>query len=71
MPEALEKWPVEMMTRMLPRHVQIIGEINRRWVQQLIKMYGDGPMIHKLSIFEEGEEKSIRMGNLAIMAPAR
>jgi len=71
MPEALEKWPVEMMTRMLPRHVQIIGEINHRWVQQLIKMYGDGPMIHKLSIFEEGEEKSIRMGNLAIMGSSK
>jgi starch phosphorylase len=67
MPEALEKWPVEMMERMLPRHVQIIGEINLRWVQQLIKMYGDGPIIQKLSIFEEGDEKKIRMGNLAIM----
>jgi len=67
MPEALEKWPVEMMERMLPRHVQIIGEINLRWVNQLIKMYGDGPVIQKLSIFEEGEVKKIRMGNLAIM----
>merc|ERR550532_1450570 len=67
MPEALEKWPVEMMTRMLPRHVQIIGEINRRWIDELIKRYGDGDMISKLSIFEEGEVKKIRMGNLAIM----
>merc|ERR1719277_1844381 len=35
MPEALEKWPVEMMMKMLPRHVSIIGEINRRWLDQL------------------------------------
>eukprot|EP00931_Biecheleriopsis_adriatica_P084321 TRINITY_DN580_c0_g1_i5.p1 TRINITY_DN580_c0_g1~~TRINITY_DN580_c0_g1_i5.p1 ORF type:complete len:940 (+),score=273.60 TRINITY_DN580_c0_g1_i5:84-2903(+) len=67
MPEALEKWPVEMMERILPRHVQIIGEINLRWVKQLIKMYGDGPIIQTLSIFEDGDEKKIRMGNLAIM----
>merc|ERR1719330_1069412 len=67
MPEALEKWEVEMMERILPRHVQIIGEINRRWVDQLMAKYGDGDMISKLSLFEEGEVKKIRMGNLAIM----
>jgi len=67
MPEALEKWPVEMMTRMLPRHVQIIGEINLRWINGLVAKYGDGPMIQALSIFEEGDVKKIRMGNLAIM----
>jgi starch phosphorylase len=67
MPEALEKWPVEMMERLLPRHVQIIGELNRRWVNQLKEMYGDGDMIAHLSIFEEGDERKIRMGNLAIM----
>jgi len=67
MPEALEKWPVEMMERMLPRHVQIIGEINLRWCKDLLAKYGDGPMVTQLSIFEEGEVKKIRMGNLAIM----
>jgi len=67
MPEALEKWPVEMMTRMLPRHVQIIGELNLRWINGLVKKYGDGPIIAALSIFEEGDVKKIRMGNLAIM----
>merc|ERR1719454_398688 len=56
-----------MMERMLPRHVQIIGEINRRWCEELMARYGDGPMIRNLSIFEEGEVKKIRMGNLAIM----
>ena len=67
MPEALEKWPVEMMTRMLPRHVQIIGELNLRWINGLVAKYGDGPIIAALSIFEEGDVKRIRMGNLAIM----
>ncbi|CAE7021852.1 glpV [Symbiodinium sp. CCMP2456] len=67
MPEALEKWPVEMMERILPRHVQIIGEINWVWIGQLIERYGDGPIIQALSIFEEGETKKIRMGNLAIV----
>ncbi|CAE7458915.1 glpV, partial [Symbiodinium microadriaticum] len=67
MPEALEKWPVEMMTRMLPRHVQIIGELNLRWINGLVAKYGDGPIIAALSIFEEGDVKKIRMGNLAIM----
>ncbi|CAE7945113.1 glpV, partial [Symbiodinium necroappetens] len=52
MPEALEKWPVEMMERILPRHVQIIGEINWVWIRQLIERYGDGPIIQALSIFE-------------------
>jgi len=66
MPEALEKWPLKMMEKLLPRHVQIIGEINRRWLDMLLKQYGDGPMIWNLSIFEEGECKKIRMGNLAI-----
>eukprot|EP00930_Biecheleria_cincta_P045964 TRINITY_DN3168_c0_g1_i1.p1 TRINITY_DN3168_c0_g1~~TRINITY_DN3168_c0_g1_i1.p1 ORF type:complete len:1026 (-),score=253.64 TRINITY_DN3168_c0_g1_i1:56-2806(-) len=68
MPEALEKWPVEMMERMLPRHVQIIGEVNRRWINELVKKYGaDSPLVHALSLFEDGDEKKIRMGNLAIM----
>jgi len=71
MPEALEKWPVEMMERLLPRHVQLIGEINLRWCQELSQRYGDGPMVTNLSIFEEGETKNIRMGNLAIMGSSK
>eukprot|EP00439_Symbiodinium_sp_Y106_P087038 s128_g38.t1 len=68
MPEALEKWPVEMMERILPRHVQIIGEIlGCKGRSSLIDRYGDGPIIQALSIFEEGEMKKIRMGNLAIV----
>lgn len=67
MPEALEKWPVEMFERMLPRHLQIIYQINGIWIQKLLQRYGDGPIIAALSIVEEGDVKKIRMGHLAII----
>ncbi|CAE7843611.1 glpV [Symbiodinium microadriaticum] len=67
MPEALEKWPVEMMERMLPRHLQIIYHINGIWIQKLLQRWGDGPIIAALSIVEEGDIKKIRMGHLAII----
>jgi len=51
--------------------VQIIGEINRRWLEKLANQYGDGPMVWNLSIFEEGECKKIRMGNLAICGSSK
>jgi len=83
MPEALEKWPVDMMQSMLPRHVEIIQEINRRWLEQVREKWGDGPAVQVLSIFGMGpmgghkekkmgaesgaKEEKIRMGNLAIV----
>ena len=67
MPEALEKWPVEMLERMLPRHLQIIYQINGHWIQKLLQRYGDGPIIAALSIVEEGDVKKIRMGHLAVI----
>merc|ERR1719235_1793070 len=67
MPEALEKWPVEMMQEYLPRHLQICGEINLRFMNQLQKVYGDGPEIPILSLFQEEPFKGIRMGNIAVL----
>jgi len=67
MPEALEKWPVEMMEQLLPRHLQIVGEINLRWMQEVSKMYGDGPKVWGLSLFQEEPFKGIRMGNIAVL----
>jgi len=67
MPEALEKWPVEMIQKYLPRHLQIIGEINRRFLEHIIKAKGDGPWVSALSLFQEYPEKGIRMGNLAVL----
>jgi starch phosphorylase len=68
MSEALEKWKVKLLELVLPRHLQIIYEINRRWLNELQQKYpGDRERIQNLSIIEEGEEKNVRMANLAIL----
>jgi starch phosphorylase len=68
LPEALEKWRVSLLQKLLPRHLQIIFEINRRWLEKVKAIYpGDLEKLQKLSIVEEGEEKKIRMANLAIV----
>merc|ERR1712048_1304294 len=67
MPEALEKWPVEMIEEYLPRHLHIVGEINRRFLAQVVKAYGDGPEVPILSLFQEEPFKGIRMGNIAVL----
>lgn len=67
MPEALEKWPVPMMEKLLPRHMQIIFEINHRFLKKAsIVFSGDLYKIQKASIIEESSPKQIRMANLAI-----
>merc|ERR1719159_2058575 len=71
MPEALEKWPVEMMEELLPRHLQIVGEINRRWMEEVMKKWGDGPQLACLSLFQEEPFKGIRMGNIAVLGSAK
>eukprot|EP00929_Paragymnodinium_shiwhaense_P042823 TRINITY_DN220_c0_g1_i14.p1 TRINITY_DN220_c0_g1~~TRINITY_DN220_c0_g1_i14.p1 ORF type:complete len:900 (+),score=295.85 TRINITY_DN220_c0_g1_i14:103-2802(+) len=67
MPEALEKWPVEMMEQYLPRHLQIVGELNKRFMEDICKMWGDGPRVWGLSLFQEEPIKAIRMGNIAVL----
>ena len=68
MPEALEKWPVSMFESLLPRHIQIIYEINRRFLIDVSKRFpGDPEKIRNMSLIEEGEEKMIRMAHLAIV----
>jgi len=67
MPEALEKWPVEMMEELLPRHLQIVAEINRRWMLEVTAKWGDGPRVWGLSLFQEEPFKGIRMGNIAVL----
>ena len=67
LPEALERWPVEMLERMLPRHLQIIQEINRRVAAEVERRFpGEVAMMHRVSLFEEGERRQVRMANLAI-----
>ena len=68
LPEALERWPVSLMEKVLPRHMQIIYEINRRFIENLCMMFPENNnMIRELSIIEEGAEKKVRMANLAII----
>lgn len=68
MPEALEKWPVYMFESMLPRHLQIIYEINRAFLEQVsIKYPGDNDKLRRMSLVEESNPKLIRMAYLAIV----
>ncbi len=67
MPEALETWPVAMLERVLPRHLQIIYEINRRFLDEAAEVWpGDGGRRSRLSLVEEGDEKRVRMAHLAV-----
>ena len=66
--EALEKWPVPMMERLLPRHLQIIYEINGRFLQEISSLYpGDIKRLQRMSLIDEGGERYVRMANLCIV----
>ncbi|MBN2533164.1 MAG: glycogen/starch/alpha-glucan phosphorylase [Spirochaetales bacterium] len=66
--EALEKWPVYLLEHLLPRHLQIIYEINYRFLQRISKKYSnDIDKIRRMSIIEEGKDKKVRMAHLAII----
>lgn len=68
MPEALERWTVEMMGRVLPRHLQIILEINKRFLAEVGQRYpGNERKLRDLSIIEEGPVQMVRMAHLAII----
>jgi starch phosphorylase len=68
LPEALEKWPMEWFERMLPRHLEIIHEINRRHLDQArVRFAGDEGRLASVSLIEEGGMRKIRMANLAIV----
>lgn len=68
LPEALEKWPVSLMEYVVPRHLQIIYEINRRFLEQItIRWPKDEALVQRLSIIEEGDEKQVRMSHLALV----
>ena len=66
--EALEKWPVRMMERLLPRHLQIIYEINGRFLQQISALYpGDVKKLQRMSLIDENGERYVRMANLCLV----
>ena len=68
LPEALEKWPLEWFEAMLPRHLEIILEINRRLIEVVRNRFpGDEERVARVSLVEEGMRRKIRMANLAIV----
>ena len=69
LPEALEKWPLRLFEKVLPRHIEIIYEINRRFLLEQVEMRwpGDDAKKRKLSIIEEGHEQMVRMGHLSVV----
>ena len=69
LPEALEKWPVEVLGRMLPRHLEIIYYINHLFLQRVKMVFpGDDSKLRSMSIIEEDHGKRVRMANLAIVS---
>jgi len=68
LPEALEKWPVAWFEILLPRHLEIIYEINRRLLDEVRHRFpGDEGRVERVSLVEEGSQRKIRMANLAIV----
>lgn len=68
LPEALEKWPVSMFQKILPRHLQIINEINARFLQEVARRFPfDNDRLRRMSIIEEEGGKNIRMAHLAVI----
>ncbi len=68
MPEALETWPVDLLGNVLPRHLEIIYEINQRFLDMVkIRFPDDEQKLRNMSIIDEGPPKRVRMANLAIV----
>ncbi|MES9902387.1 MAG: glycogen/starch/alpha-glucan phosphorylase [Sedimenticola sp.] len=68
LPEALEIWSVKLFKEILPRHLQIIYEINHRFLDEVMHQHpGDGELLRRMSIIDEAGERTIRMAHLAII----
>jgi starch phosphorylase len=68
LPEALERWPVRMFEQLLPRPLEIIYEINARFLAEVSDRWpGDGDRLRRMSLIEEGDVKQVRMAYLAIV----
>src|SRR6185295_6253074 len=66
LPEALERWPVSLLGSVLPRHLEIIYEINRRFLDEIRKQFpGDDDLLRRLSIIDDSGERYVRMAHLA------
>jgi len=68
LPEALERWPVSLFEHLLPRHLQIIHEIDRRFLKQVAERWpGDDARLKRMSIIDEGGDRQVRMAHLAMV----
>jgi starch phosphorylase len=68
LPEALEKWPVELLGRVLPRHLEIIYDVNSRFLESIrLDARFDAAAVARMSLIEEGTPKQVRMANLAVV----
>uniref|UniRef100_A0A672ZG70 Alpha-1,4 glucan phosphorylase n=1 Tax=Sphaeramia orbicularis TaxID=375764 RepID=A0A672ZG70_9TELE len=68
LPEALERWPVDLFAHLLPRHLEIVYEINRRHLERVAAKYpGDIGRLSRMSLIEEGGQKRINMAHLCIV----
>ena len=66
LPEALERWPLEVFGRVLPRHLQIIYDINAHFLEEVrIRFLGDEERIRRMSLIDESGERHVRMAHLA------
>jgi starch phosphorylase len=66
--EAMEKWPVALFERLLPRHLEIIYEVNQRFMRQVqIRYPFDNGRMARMSLIEEGRERMVRMAHLAVV----
>ncbi|KAJ8366745.1 hypothetical protein AAFF_G00342770 [Aldrovandia affinis] len=68
LPEALERWPIDLFHHLLPRHLEIIYEINRRHMERVEAMFpGDVDRMRRMSLIEEGPQKKVNMAHLCIV----
>jgi starch phosphorylase len=68
LPEALEKWPVDLFGQILPRHLEIIYEINRRFLEQVREVFpGDDERVTRMSLIDESKGRHVRMAHLACL----
>ncbi|HEX9868138.1 MAG TPA: glycogen/starch/alpha-glucan family phosphorylase, partial [Candidatus Tectomicrobia bacterium] len=68
LPEAMEKWPVSLLEYVLPRHMQIIYDINHQFLQHVSLVWpGDLVRLQRMSLIEEGEQKQVHMAHLAMV----
>src|ERR1700733_7284552 len=68
LPEALERWPIELFELLIPRHLEIVYEINRRFLDDVRRLYpGDETRVQRMSLIEDGPARKVRMAHLAVV----